>query len=113
MINLKSQMSKQKSLTKHITEAGISTGIKAVAPIVALNAVGFTSGGIAAGSMAASMMSSAAVANGGAIAAGSAVAALQSLGATIAVFNPLSLTILGISAVATGFLGWLIKKNDD
>lgn len=36
-------------------------------------AVGFTSAGVAAGSLAASMMSATAVANGGAIAAGSAV----------------------------------------
>uniref|UniRef100_A0A3Q3CQ13 Uncharacterized protein n=1 Tax=Haplochromis burtoni TaxID=8153 RepID=A0A3Q3CQ13_HAPBU len=42
---------------------------------------GFTSAGIAAGSYAASMMSSAAVANGGGVAAGSVVAALQSAGA--------------------------------
>ncbi len=41
---------------------------------------GFTSAGVAAGSLAASMMSSAAVANGGGVAVGSLVAVLQSAG---------------------------------
>lgn len=42
-------------------------------------AAGFTSGGVAAGSIAASMMSSAAIANGGAVAAGSAVRIMADL----------------------------------
>jgi hypothetical protein len=49
---------------------------------LAVNAAGFTAQGIAAGSTAASMMSSAAVSNGGAVAAGSSVATLQSIGVT-------------------------------
>lgn len=49
------------------------------APFV-LAGIGFTSAGIAAGSYAASMMSAAAVANGGAVAAGSTVAVLQAAG---------------------------------
>lgn len=49
------------------------------APIL-LGAIGFTSAGIAAGSYAAGMMSSAALANGGGVAAGSLVALLQSAG---------------------------------
>lgn len=53
----------------------------AAAPVV-LGAVGFTSAGIAAGSVAANMMSAAAVANGGGVAAGSVVAVLQSAGKT-------------------------------
>ncbi len=67
--------------TRHIV-AGLIGGACAVAaaPVV-LTGVGFTAGGIAAGSYAASMMSAAAVANGGAIAAGSTVAVLQSVGA--------------------------------
>ncbi|XP_072403960.1 interferon alpha-inducible protein 27-like protein 2A isoform X1 [Chiloscyllium punctatum] len=52
----------------------------AAAPVI-LGAVGFTSAGIAGGSIAASMMSSAAIANGGGVAAGSLVAVLQSAGA--------------------------------
>lgn len=67
-------------------------GLVAAAPL-ALTAVGFTSAGIAAGSWAASMMSAAAIANGGGIAAGSMVAVLQSAGAA------------GIGATATGLLG--------
>ena len=54
------------------------------APVVvtsAVSAIGFTSTGIAAGSTAASMMSAAAIANGGGVAAGSTVAVLQSVGA--------------------------------
>lgn len=45
-----------------------------------LGAVGFTSTGIAASSLAAKMMSAAAIANGGGVAAGSLVATLQSVG---------------------------------
>ncbi|NWT59074.1 IFI27 protein, partial [Erythrocercus mccallii] len=48
---------------------------------VAIGALGFTGAGIAAGSIAAKMMSAAAIANGGGVAAGSAVAVLQSIGA--------------------------------
>lgn len=56
-----------------------SAAVALAAAPFALAAVGFTSGGIAAGSYAASMMSSAA-ANGGGVAAGTVVAALQSAG---------------------------------
>ena len=58
-------------------------GAIALAPVVvgsALTAVGFTTTGIAANSVAAGMMSASAVANGGGVAAGSIVAVLQSLG---------------------------------
>ena len=47
---------------------------------VALGMIGFTAGGIAAGSTAASLMSTAAVANGGGVVAGGLVACLQSAG---------------------------------
>jgi hypothetical protein len=47
---------------------------------VALGAMGFTGAGIAASSIAAKMMSAAAIANGGGVAAGSLVATLQSVG---------------------------------
>ncbi|XP_073923340.1 interferon alpha-inducible protein 27-like protein 2 isoform X2 [Castor canadensis] len=49
---------------------------------VVLGAMGFTGAGIAASSIAAKMMSAAAIANGGGVAAGSLVATLQSVGAT-------------------------------
>lgn len=45
-----------------------------------IGALGFTGAGIAAGSIAAKMMSAAAIANGGGVAAGSTVAVLQSIG---------------------------------
>lgn len=47
---------------------------------MAIGALGFTSAGIAAGSVAAKMMPAAAIANGGGVAAGSSVAVLQSIG---------------------------------
>uniref|UniRef100_A0A8C2BCH9 Uncharacterized protein n=1 Tax=Cyprinus carpio TaxID=7962 RepID=A0A8C2BCH9_CYPCA len=55
----------------------INAGTVLLAP-VALGIAGFTGAGIAAGSTAAGMMSSAAIANGGGVAAGSLVALLQS-----------------------------------
>ncbi|NXH68378.1 I27L1 protein, partial [Hydrobates tethys] len=46
-----------------------------------ISALGFKATGIAAGSVAAKMMSAAAIANNGGVAAGSTVAVLQSIGA--------------------------------
>ncbi|KAI4535218.1 hypothetical protein MG293_014444 [Ovis ammon polii] len=62
-----------------ITMALYSLAVAAVPAV--LGAVGFTGAGIAASSLAAKMMSAAAVANGGGVAAGSLVATLQSVGA--------------------------------
>ena len=51
---------------------GVAVGTAAVvAAPLALSAIGFGAGGIVGGSFAASMMSSAAIANGGGVAAGS------------------------------------------
>ncbi|XP_038233516.1 interferon alpha-inducible protein 27-like protein 2A isoform X1 [Dermochelys coriacea] len=61
--------------------AGIGAGVAVVGIPVVVGAVGFTGAGIAAGSIAAKMMSAAAIANGGGVAAGSAVATLQSIAA--------------------------------
>ncbi|XP_045144062.1 interferon alpha-inducible protein 27-like protein 2A isoform X1 [Echinops telfairi] len=74
----------------------------ASAPVV-LSAVGFTGAGIAASSIAAKMMSAAAIANGGGIAAGSLVATLQSVGAV-----GLSLTAKAILASTGCTLGALL-----
>ncbi|XP_054939605.1 interferon alpha-inducible protein 27-like protein 2 isoform X1 [Physeter macrocephalus] len=61
--------------------AAVAGGALAVGAVpVVLGAVGFTGAGIAASSLAAKMMSAAAVANGGGVAAGSLVATLQSGG---------------------------------
>lgn len=61
-------------------------GAVAAVPL-ALGAAGFTSAGVAAGSVAAKMMSAAAVANGGGVAAGSLVAGLQSVGKNEQILN--------------------------
>lgn len=70
----------------------------------AVHLAGFTSAGVAAGSTASVMMSSAAVANGGAVAAGSAVAVLQSVGATAAL--PAVVTAAGTAV--SGGLGYVV-----
>uniref|UniRef100_A0A6J0U759 Uncharacterized protein isoform X1 n=1 Tax=Pogona vitticeps TaxID=103695 RepID=A0A6J0U759_9SAUR len=59
----------------------LGIGLTACAIPALLGVVGFTSGGIAAGSFAAKMMSASAVAAGGGVPAGSTVAVLQSVGA--------------------------------
>lgn len=59
-------------------------GLAVAAAPLALSAAGFSTGGIVAGSLAARLMSMAAIANGGGVAAASAggwIAALQSAGA--------------------------------
>ncbi|KAM7230560.1 hypothetical protein CapIbe_018050 [Capra ibex] len=62
------------------TAAAVIGGALAVGSVpVVLGALGFTGAGIAASSLAAKMMSAAAVANGGGVAAGSLVATLQSV----------------------------------
>ncbi|EPY81622.1 hypothetical protein CB1_000726091 [Camelus ferus] len=63
-------------------EKGLTMITLAVGAVpVVLGALGFTGAGIAASSIAAKMMSAAALANGGGVAAGSLVATLQSVGA--------------------------------
>ncbi|PNI97530.1 IFI27 isoform 6 [Pan troglodytes] len=73
----------------------------AAVPMV-LSAMGFTAAGITSSSIAAKMMSAAAIANGGGVASGSLVATLQSLGATG--LSGLTKFILGStgSAIAAG-----------
>ncbi|KAI5611665.1 interferon alpha-inducible protein 27-like [Silurus asotus] len=60
--------------------AAVGAGLSVLLTPFVISFAGFTSGGIAAGSIASSMMSSAAIANGGGVASGSLVATLQSLG---------------------------------
>ena len=75
---------------------GIVGGVACV-PLIATS-LGFAAAGIASGSIAASMMSSAAIVNGGGVAAWSLVAALQSVGA-VGVF---STTGAGTALLAAG-----------
>uniref|UniRef100_A0A4W2G9Q8 Interferon alpha-inducible protein 27-like protein 2 n=1 Tax=Bos indicus x Bos taurus TaxID=30522 RepID=A0A4W2G9Q8_BOBOX len=76
---------------------------------VVLGAMGFTGAGIAASSIAAKMMSVAAVANGGGVAAGSLVATLQSVGA--AGLSTSSNILLGSAGAKIGASCWdAIKK---
>ncbi|XP_028252177.1 interferon alpha-inducible protein 27-like protein 2A isoform X1 [Parambassis ranga] len=70
----------------------------------ALVALGFTANGIAAGSIAAKLMSYFAIANGGGVAAGGIVAFLQSIGA-----GGLTWSGTGILGGAGATAGWLLS----
>ncbi|KAF1329359.1 reverse transcriptase, partial [Globisporangium splendens] len=79
-----------------------------VVPIV--NAIGFASGGIVAGSSAAEMMSAAALASGGGVASGGTVATLQSIGAVGLGGGPIAGIAIG-SAVVGGVASAAIYKT--
>ncbi|XP_007529157.1 interferon alpha-inducible protein 27-like protein 2A isoform X2 [Erinaceus europaeus] len=64
-----------------VAAAAVGGVVAVQATPVILGAMGFTTAGIAASSIAAKMMSVAAIANGGGVASGSLVATLQSMGA--------------------------------
>ncbi|XP_074971041.1 interferon alpha-inducible protein 27, mitochondrial-like [Phalacrocorax aristotelis] len=61
--------------------AAVGVGVALIGIPMSISVLGFTASGIAAGSVAAKMMSVAAIANNGGVAAGSTVAVLQSIGA--------------------------------
>ncbi|KAF4018096.1 hypothetical protein G4228_009708 [Cervus hanglu yarkandensis] len=84
----------------------LPVGASTVAAVPAvLSAVGFTSAGITASSLAAKMMSISAIANGGGVAAGSLVATLQSVGASgLCMSSKLLLGIAG-STLASKLVG--------
>ncbi|XP_030074300.1 interferon alpha-inducible protein 27-like protein 2A isoform X3 [Microcaecilia unicolor] len=99
-----------KTTMKTVSILGIAGAVTAVVgtPVV-IGMVGFTSAGIAAGSLAAKMMSAAALANGGGVAAGGTVAVLQSIGAAgFSVAAKATLGTIGAGAGAT--LGAALKK---
>lgn len=75
------------------------------AAIPVVNAIGFTSAGIASGSSAAGLMSSYAIANGGGVAAGGLVATLQSIGAVGALGATGTVVVAGVGAVVGVGLG--------
>ncbi|KAK7069301.1 hypothetical protein SK128_012741 [Halocaridina rubra] len=88
------------------------TGLIVAAPF-ALAGLGFTSTGVAAGSWAASMMSSAAVTNGGGVVAGGIVATLQSAGmAGIGAAGSVTLGAGGAAAGGGVAYGWLSLYED-
>ncbi|XP_074419469.1 interferon alpha-inducible protein 27-like protein 2A [Larus michahellis] len=79
-------------------------GLAAVGVPMAVGALGFTAAGITAGSVAAKMMSAAAIANGGGVAAGSTVAVLQSIGAAgVPTAVQAALTAVGAATGAARF----------
>ncbi|XP_074547906.1 interferon alpha-inducible protein 27-like protein 2A [Halichoeres trimaculatus] len=87
--------------TAAVVVAGGAVGAVVLAP-VALGAVGFTSAGIAAGSIAAKVMSLLALANGGGVAAGSWFSFWQSVGAA-----GLSVAAKAVVAGVGAAVGWL------
>ncbi|XP_030247436.1 interferon alpha-inducible protein 27-like protein 2A [Sparus aurata] len=95
-----------------VSAAAIGAGVGAVVALfaapAALGFAGFTSAGVAAGSVAAKMMSAAAVANGGGVAAGSAVAVLQSAGAA-GLSGAVTAAVTGTGAAA-GYLGSFFRR---
>ncbi|XP_072211627.1 interferon alpha-inducible protein 27, mitochondrial-like [Excalfactoria chinensis] len=66
---------------KAVVGGGVAAGAAVAGVPLVVWSLGFTAAGITAGSVAAKMMSAAAIANGGGVAAGSTVAVLQSVGA--------------------------------
>jgi hypothetical protein len=76
--------------------------------VVAVQAAGFTSTGIAGFSTAASLMSTAAIANGGGVAAGSSVAVLQAVGATgsLLAAGPVVFAGTAVAGAAAGYGGY-------
>ena len=97
-----------------VVAGGVVGGMGAVIAVEAgVAAVGFTASGIAAGSTAAAMMSTAAVANGGAVAAGSTVAVLQSVGAAGlgSLAGPVIVVGAVLGAAVIGFSAYCIAGN--
>ncbi|XP_062326095.1 interferon alpha-inducible protein 27-like protein 2A [Osmerus eperlanus] len=93
----------------HVIAITVGAGAAVLMGPVALGMFGFTAGGIAAGSTAASLMSTAAVANGGGVAAGGLVACLQS--AAAAGLSGTATVALGSLGAATGEgVRWLSSK---
>uniref|UniRef100_A0A8C3WQX6 Interferon alpha inducible protein 27 like 2 n=1 Tax=Catagonus wagneri TaxID=51154 RepID=A0A8C3WQX6_9CETA len=95
-------------MMKRAAAAAVGGAVTVCAVPALLGALGFTGAGIAASSLAAKMMSAAAVANGGGVAAGSLVATLQSVGA--AGLSTSSNILLG--SVGSAFGAWLVGARE-
>ncbi|KAM6996055.1 uncharacterized protein RBU47_013798 [Passerculus sandwichensis] len=80
-----------------VIAATAGAGLAVVGVPLCVAALGFTGAGIAAGSIAAKMMSAAAIANGGGVAAGSTVAVLQSIVPLLSVWGRGGVTAHGAS----------------
>jgi hypothetical protein len=94
-----------KSVAKHTAIGGAIGGVAAVGTGVGLSAVGFSSTGVVAGSIAAGIQSSI-----GLVSAGSAFATVQSVGAVGMLFcPPVVIGAVGVGA-ATG-IAIAIRKN--
>lgn len=100
---LSSSSAMNPNIIKAAIGGGVATGVALVAAPLIVGAMGFTAAGISAGSIAAKMMSAAAIASGGGVAAGSIVAVLQSIGAAGLSFG----AKVGLASVC-GLLGALI-----
>lgn len=87
------------SSTVLVVAASAATAPVAVA--AGITATGFCSAGIGAGTYAATMMSTAAIANGGGVAAGSMVATLQSVG-VLGITSLGAAPVIGICLVGAG-----------
>jgi len=81
---------------------GVASALLPVVGLGIVHAVGFLPAGIAAGSVAAKLMSVSAIANGGGVVAGGAVATLQSVGTCVVGFTTSALSgLLGSTAAAS------------
>ena len=87
-------------------ELAVWTGGSLVCTYGGLSWIGFTSAGISSGSLAASLMSSAAIANGGGVVAGSFVSICQSAMAGTFLTSP-----VGIAAAAVETVGYFAYKS--
>ena len=79
--------------------ATVGALVAKTAVVAGVQALGFTTAGIVAGSSAATAMSASAIATGGVVATGSVVSVLQSIGAVGAVAGPLGLVVGSAGAV--------------
>ncbi|XP_054148512.1 interferon alpha-inducible protein 27-like protein 2A [Melozone crissalis] len=96
-------------IIKAVIGATVGAGLALFGVPGGIAALGFTKAGILAGSIAAKMMSAAAIANGGGVAAGSTVAVLQSIGA--AGLSVGAKVALGSAGAATGALAVQVKET--
>lgn len=100
-------------IAKPMAVGGVVGGTAAYVGVpMAVNAIGFTAEGIVAGSTAAGMMSTAALAEGGGVAAGGTVATLQSIGATGslgAMTGPIVLSGVAVGMLVVAGIFLLVK----